>query len=67
MKKKLAVLGMAMAMTAGLAMTSYAGEWKLDHVGWWYQNDDGSYAKDGWAHIDNVWYWFDEAGYMETG
>ena len=67
MKKKLAVLGMTMAMTAGLAMTSYAGEWKLDHVGWWYQNDDGSYAKDGWAHIDNVWYWFDEAGYMETG
>lgn len=67
MKKKLVVLGMAAVMTAGFSMTSFAGEWKQDQVGWWYQNEDGSYAKDGWAHIDNVWYWFDEAGYMETG
>ena len=65
--KKLAVAGMAAILTAGISMTSFAGEWKLDQVGWWYQNDDGSYAKDGWAKIDNVWYWFDETGYMETG
>lgn len=67
MSKKLAVAGMAAILTAGISMTSFAGEWKLDQVGWWYQNDDGSYAKDGWAKIDNVWYWFDETGYMETG
>lgn len=67
MTKKLAIAGAAAILTAGISMTSFAGEWKIDQVGWWYQNDDGSYAKDGWAKIDNVWYWFDETGYMETG
>ena len=39
--RTLAALGMAAAMTAGGALTSYAGSWQLDSVGWWYQTDDG--------------------------
>ena len=56
------------AMTDGLlmmllAMPVFAAEWKQDETGWWYQNDDGSYLKDGWNWIDGRCYYFDEAGY----
>lgn len=38
--------------------------WKLDSIGWWYQNADGSYPKSAWQMIDNKYYYFNEAGYM---
>ena len=56
------------ALTAGLLTMSlttpvFAAEWKQDETGWWYQNDDGSYLKDGWNWIDGRCYYFDRAGY----
>ena len=43
------------------------GQWKLDSVGWWYQNADGSYPVNSWKAIDGNWYYFNGAGYMVTG
>lgn len=45
-------------------MTALAGEWKQDQTGWWYQNDEGGYAKSGWKTIDGKSYYFNENGYM---
>lgn len=41
------------------------GKWVWDQgkTTWWYQYNDGSYAKNGWKQIDNVWYYFDANGY----
>lgn len=63
-------------LVAGLSLLTsisvFAGEWKTDNVGRWYQNDDGSYTTNDWQKIkddDGVerWYLFDEAGYIRTG
>lgn len=41
--------------------------WHQDQTGWWYRNLDGSYASNGWHLIGDKWYYFDAAGYMQTG
>lgn len=41
--------------------------WKYDKNGWWYQYEDGSWPKEQWAIIDEVWYRFDANGYMLAG
>ncbi len=49
---------------------AFAGQWKQDEKGWWYQNDDGSYPFSTWKWIDGNQdgiaesYYFDENGYM---
>lgn len=64
MKKKWFLTAMAAGLlTMALAMPVFAAEWKQDETGWWYQNDDGSYLKDGWNWIDGRCYYFDGAGY----
>lgn len=50
--------------------TVFAGQWKSDNNGWWYQNDDGSYPTNTWQWIDgnsdgiSESYCFNENGYM---
>lgn len=62
-KLLLAVLG----TTAIMSITSFAGEWKQDTSGWWYQNDDGSYLTNQWFQdFDGKWYYLNESGYMLT-
>ena len=62
-KLLLAVLG----TSAIMSMTSFAGEWKQDTSGWWYQNDDGSYLANQWFQdFDGKWYYLNESGYMLT-
>ena len=41
MKKKLLVLGLSMAGVLMLSNTAFAGEWKRNNVGWWYQESTG--------------------------
>ncbi len=66
--KKLLVLLMSTIITLSSAFISFAGEWKQDNVGWWYQKDDGSYVKDDWLTLnDTAKYHFDSNGYMQTG
>ncbi len=51
-------------IVATTSLTAFAGQWKQDNIGWWYQNDDNSYSKATWQEIDRKWYYFDDSGYM---
>lgn len=59
-------------MAAGATMTAFAGQWRTDSVGRWYQNDDGGYTKNGWQWIDSdndgisESFYFDGNGYVLT-
>ena len=46
MRKALKLFASTLFLTIGITFIAAAGEWKQDSVGWWYQNDDGSYQKD---------------------
>lgn len=65
--KKINIILCVLAITILCNSVSYAGQWKNDENGYWYQNDDGSY-KTGWHQdIDGRWYYFDtQSGYMLT-
>ena len=41
--------------------------WRRDSRGYWYDNGDGTYPKNGWAQISGSWYYFDKYGYRMTG
>ena len=62
------VLTLATLLSTFYPLTSFAGEWKSDNNGWWYQNDDGSYPKNTWQWIDgnkdgiSESYYFNENG-----
>lgn len=68
--KQAAALMMAAAMTAGMATTAMAAEWKQDATGWWWQEDNGSYPTSQWKWLDgnqdgiSECYYFDGTGYM---
>ena len=67
--KKAKLLIATLCMSATMAMTSFAGQWQQDSIGWWYQNDDGSYPANTWQWIDGnrdglaESYYFDSNGY----
>lgn len=54
----------ALALTFLAAFPSYAGQWKQDATGYWYENDDGSYPINQWQEIDGKQYYFGADGYM---
>lgn len=60
-------------MSLALAAPSFAGSWQQNSVGWWYQQDDGSYPINSWTWIDGNYdgiaecYYFNELGYCVTG
>ncbi len=62
-KKQLVTLGLSVMLAASMSMTAFAGQWKQDTTGWWYQNDDGSYFNGGWNWIDGKCYYFTTEGY----
>lgn len=70
MKKTIKVLGLVAIMTLSMSIQVFAGEWKNDNIGWWYQNNDNSYPVNTWAWIDGnkdgiaECYYFNENGYM---
>lgn len=72
MKKHMIWAAAVTVMSVGMSMTVFAGSWKTDNVGRWYQNDDGSCPKNGWQWIDSdndgvsESYYFDENGYVLT-
>jgi hypothetical protein len=49
-----------------MSTVAFAGEWKQDAKGWWYQNDDGSYPVNSWQDINSKQYYFNESGYILT-
>jgi len=54
------------------AVPAFAGEWKQDDKGWWYQDDDGTYPRNTWRWIDGnhdgtaECYYFNDMGYILT-
>lgn len=74
MKKTFRIWGLALcaiALSAVLpAGRAYAGEWRQDETGFWYQEDDGSYPINSWKWIDGngdgiaECYFFDRSGYL---
>ena len=65
MKKKM--IAAAAVMTMLSAVPAYAGWWQQDQTGWYYNFDNGAYAKNGMVEIDGKKYYFDQNGYMVTG
>ena len=70
MKKSLfTVLMLAAGMAAAACLPVFAGEWKQDYVGCWYDNGNGTYPAGTWKWIDSDHngvaerYYFDENGY----
>lgn len=70
MRKRTKVLGAALAMTLAFSITSFAGQWKENQTGWWYQKDDGSWYAGCWQWIDGnndglaECYYFNPDGYL---
>ena len=65
MKKQ--TLFIAMILSTLCMSSAYAGEWKQNATGYWYQEDDGSNPAAAWKQIDGKWYYFTPSGYMNTG
>lgn len=77
MKKRICILLSALALTVSMVTPAFAGDWKRDNVGWWYQNDNGSYPRSTWKWIEvdddrdddddmdtYKCYYFDSKGYL---
>ena len=71
-RKGLAITCLVAGLSVLTSMTAFAGEWKQDATGWWWQNDDGSYPVSTWKWLDgnkdglSESYYFNEAGYLVT-
>lgn len=67
MKKKLLKLLMAVsACSLLLSFPAFAGQWQKNDTGWWYDNGDTTYLKDGWHWVDGKCYYFTRDGYCLT-
>lgn len=74
MKKVLKITAVTTLLSLGLAFSSYAGQWKQGtgaNAGkWWYDEDNGTYATNGWRWIDGDGdgiaenYCFDQSGWL---
>lgn len=43
----------ALFMSMALNQITFAGEWKSNEKGRWYENHDGTYKTNGWQSIDS--------------
>ena len=65
-KSALYTVGLAAAMTAGLAMTAFAG-WSHDGVNWYYYHDrSGNMIEDEWVKSGDYYYYLGSDGKMVT-
>ena len=73
MKRKWLLL-LTLIMSLLMSMTAFAGVWRTgaepNQNRWWYDNEDGTYAANGWQWIDGnqdgtaECYYFDNEGWM---
>lgn len=60
---------LAGVFTAMMSVTAFAGEWKSNGAGWWYDNGNGTWPANTWQWIDGngdgtaECYYFDQNGY----
>lgn len=63
-------ISLTFCIFSGSCLSAYAGEWKSDLTGKWYQQDDGSYPSGGWTWLDDnldglaECYYFNNYGYL---
>lgn len=62
--KKTKIFVTTMMISIILAVPAFAGEWKANANGWWYENDDGSYPVAQWKEVNGKYYYFGTDGYM---
>lgn len=62
--KKIAAVGFAAVLAAGMCTSSFAAGWENGPAGWLYQLTDGSFAANTWEQINGAWYYFNENGIM---
>ena len=62
--KRFSAFIVVLVITMLMTVPAYAGQWRVDNTGWWYQEDNGSYPRDAWRFIDGSWYYFYSNGYM---
>ena len=73
MKKALQLFAVTSLLSIIMTATAFAGTWKQNDHGWWWQDEDKSYPVSGWKWIDSngdgmaECYYFDENGYLLTG
>ena len=57
MKQKLScIVFLALVMLVISISPIYAGNWKKDNKGWWYQENDGTYPKDDYKYMVHSFY-----------
>ena len=75
-KQKRYLLLWILVISAMISMTAFAGVWKTDEGKnqnqWWYDNEDGTHAQNGWYWLDgnqdgvSECYYFNESGWLTT-
>ncbi|SET46536.1 hypothetical protein SAMN04487771_101947 [[Clostridium] aminophilum] len=71
MKKRILIMT-SVLFTAFSSFTAFAGQWKQDAKGWWWDNGDGTYPVSTWQWIDvnndhvAECYYFNQDGYLLT-
>lgn len=72
MNKRIIAAGLSCLLVISTSMPAFAGQWKQDNTGWWWQDDDGSYPTSTWRWLDGnndgiaESYYFGADGYMLT-
>ena len=67
MRKHFAIAALALALTAGSAMTSLAAGFVSTSQGMKYQWGDGSYCTNNWVQYRNHWFYIGNDQLMRTG
>lgn len=68
--KKIFTMVMSLVMITMFNTTCFAAGWQQNAVGYWYENEDGTWPSNTWQWIDGnrdgkaECYYFDENGYM---
>ena len=69
-KRRILAAALSAGMTLGMLSTAFAGTWKVNLNGWWYEEDNGNRPVSEWKWIDGdgdgyaECYYFDADGYM---
>ena len=67
MRKHFAIAALALALTAGSAMTSLAAGFVSTSQGMKYQWGDGTYCTNNWVRYRDHWFYFGNDQLMRTG
>lgn len=69
MRRKFAMTVLTMALSGIMSFSAWAGQWKSNSNGWWYDNGNGSYPISSWQWIDGdgdgmaECYYFNDKGF----